>query len=136
MNSSTSPTASIINQRFRHFPNNFVLSGQASSTDISGLGELGALWLATAFNNDNAYNFYTSDQFVFPGTSGSRKFIGRTVRCIASSIYICAAYDVEFTPRYINVSDNYAHRYGYAVRCLFSEQLHFVQERQLQIYEH
>ena len=86
MNSSTSPTASIMNQRFRHFPNNFLLSGQSDPTGIFDRGGLGAIWLATALNNNYTYNLFIYDQLVYPGTAGSHKYIGRTVRCIASSV--------------------------------------------------
>ncbi|MDO5451773.1 MAG: FISUMP domain-containing protein [Candidatus Saccharibacteria bacterium] len=83
MTSSTSPTVTIMLQRLRHFPNNFVYSGNVNGASLSNRGSGGYYWSSTAYSNNVAYYLYFYSSSVYPGTNGSsRKYLGRTVRCV------------------------------------------------------
>ena len=86
MNSTTSPTVTIMLKRLRHFPNNLLYSGYVNGDSIMTRGSIGSLWSSTA--NNNSIAFYLSFDFsrVYPGTcSGYFKNYGRAVRCVASN---------------------------------------------------
>ena len=84
MSSSTAPTAAIMDKRLRHFPNNFLRSGVVNGASLDNRGSVGYYWSSTAGSNNNAYNLYFYSSSVYPGASSSRKYSGRTVRCLVS----------------------------------------------------
>ena len=84
MNSSTTPTAAIMEKRLRHFPNNFLHSGNVSGASLNNRGSYGGYWSSTAFNSVSAYYLYFGSSSVNPGTGGSYKYYGRAVRCLVS----------------------------------------------------
>ncbi len=81
MSSSTTPTGTIMNERLRHYPNNFVYSGDVYGASLNTRGSSGDYWLSTASSNSNAYSLYFVSSSVSPGTGGYTKYYGRAVRC-------------------------------------------------------
>ncbi len=86
MNSSTAPTATIMDERLRHFPNNFVNSGYIYGSSLSYRGSGGIYWSSTASSNNGVYHFYFDGVYVYPGSNnGNGKYSGRVIRCLVSS---------------------------------------------------
>ena len=69
--------------RWRSFPNNFVYSGYWYGSSAYSRGNLGYYWSSTALNTDYAYYLYFGSGSVDPGTNGSGKDGGNSVRCVA-----------------------------------------------------
>ena len=69
----------------RSYPNNFLYSGLVYSGSVSGRGSGGYYWSSTAYNVSYAYGLYLYSTNVYPGTYYFSKYIGRTIRCLASS---------------------------------------------------
>ncbi|MDO5451932.1 MAG: FISUMP domain-containing protein, partial [Candidatus Saccharibacteria bacterium] len=84
MYSSTTPTAAIMAKRLRHFPNNFLHSGDVNGASLSSRGSNGYYWSSTADSSSSAYSLYFCSSSVYPGTYSSDKYSGRTVRCLVS----------------------------------------------------
>ena len=84
MSSSTAPTGAIMEKRLRHFPNNFLYSGNVNGTSLLGRGSYAYYWSSTALNSSNVYNLHFSSSSVYPGTNYNSKYTGRTVRCLVS----------------------------------------------------
>ena len=70
---------------FRKFPNNFVYSGLVTSAAAYTRGTDGYYWSSTANDSYNSYYMYLYSTEVRPGTGGSSKFLGYSIRCLASS---------------------------------------------------
>ena len=68
----------------RAYPNNFVYSGYVTSGSVYDRGSLGNYWSSTARSSGYAYNLYLYSSYVTPGTDYSYKYVGRTIRCVAS----------------------------------------------------
>ena len=72
---------------FRNFPNNFLLSGEASSSSIYRRGSEMNYWTSTVTSGENSYIMEVNDYYgdLKPGTGATFKYSGLTVRCIVSS---------------------------------------------------
>ena len=70
--------------RWRKYPVNFVYSGYVYSGSVYIRGSNGSYWSSTANSSSNAYSLYFYGSSVYPGTSSSLKYSGRTMRCVAS----------------------------------------------------
>ena len=72
---------------FRNFPNNFLLSGEASSSSIYRRGSEMNYWTSTVTSGENSYIMEVNDYYgdFKPGTGATFKYSGLTVRCIVSS---------------------------------------------------
>ena len=71
---------------FRSYPNNFVYSGSVDSGSVRSRGSRGNYWSSTANSSSLAYSLYLISSNVYPGTDGSSKYYGRTVRCVVSGV--------------------------------------------------
>ena len=82
---TTNPDGKTATAAFRSFPNNFLYSGlfRTSSADYRGSG--GLYWSSTAYGNDSSYYLYLDSSSVYPGTTFSSKYGGRSIRCVAGS---------------------------------------------------
>ena len=80
-----SPEGYNASMSLRTFPNNFIYSGYWGSDSAGGRGSNGRYWSSSAINNQNAYYLYFMSSTVQPGTKGSYKFYGASVRCVAGS---------------------------------------------------
>ena len=69
---------------FRRYPNNFVYSGNISSSSINGRGTYGSYWTSTIYSNEYGYRLDIYSSYVTPGTGYNYKNYGRTVRCLTS----------------------------------------------------
>lgn len=85
MNSSTTPTGTMMSNRLRQFPNNFTNSGGYFGTSPSSRGNYGSYWTSVARNNNNAYTLYLINFNVTPGGYDNGKYFGLSVRCVAGS---------------------------------------------------
>ncbi len=70
--------------RWRKYPVNFVYSGYVYSGSVNYRGSRGRYWSSTASSSFNAYNLNFYNSSVYPGTSGSSKYSGWAIRCVAS----------------------------------------------------
>ena len=68
----------------RAYPNNFVYSGYVGSGSVYNRGSYGFYWSSTAYSGYYAYTMYFLSSGVYPGTYGSNKYYGRTIRCVAT----------------------------------------------------
>ena len=68
----------------RSYPNNFLNSGLLNGDSFSNRGSIGYYWSSTAYNKNNAYRLNITSSDVYPGTSYSVKYGGRSVRCLAA----------------------------------------------------
>ncbi len=66
----------------RSYPNNFVYSGRVDGSSVGNRGSLGYYWSATASNGSYAYQFYSYNTIVDPGTGTSSKYYGKSIRCV------------------------------------------------------
>ena len=83
MNYSSTPHPYIMQQRFYHFPNNFLSSGGVIGSNINDRGSSGTFWSSTS-QYDAAHELTTGGMSFSPGTNAYYKYSGRTVRCIAN----------------------------------------------------
>lgn len=68
----------------RSFPNNFLYSGNAYSSNIYDRGSYGLYWSSSANNAYYAHYLYLVSSGLYPGTGGDVKFYGFTVRCVVA----------------------------------------------------
>ena len=78
------PEGTDASNKLRAYPNNFVYSGYVGSGSVYNRGSYGYYWSSTANSSDDAYYLYLDSSYVTPGTSDSSKYLGWTVRCVAS----------------------------------------------------
>ena len=71
-------------KKWRSFPNNFLYSGDADSSNINDRGSNGYYWSSSAFTASNAYNLGLGSSGLRPGTDFNNKFYGFTVRCVVA----------------------------------------------------
>ena len=69
---------------WRSFPNNFLYSGFAYSSNIHNRGLYGSYWSSSANNAGNAYSLYLNSSYLSPGTNNDYKFDGFPVRCVVA----------------------------------------------------
>ena len=83
--SSSNPTGVVMSSRFRSYPNNFVYSGDVSSSGSgSGRGSYSGYWSSTATTSPNlAYDFGLSSTSVNPSHNYYKSY-GRSIRCLFS----------------------------------------------------
>ena len=71
---------------FRKYPNNFVYSGSVYGGSVNYRGTKVFYWSSTTANiSSNAYFMSFNNSNVYPGTNGSYKHSGRSIRCVAPS---------------------------------------------------
>jgi uncharacterized protein (TIGR02145 family) len=81
--SGESQSSSVISNRFRTFPNNFLYSGYFNGSSAYGRGKYGNYWSSTANADINSYYLFLSSFSVYPGTGSSSKYKGLSIRCLA-----------------------------------------------------
>ncbi len=67
----------------RNYPNNFIYSGYWYGSSATNRGSYGYYWSSSAYYSSSAYRLIFSSSNVYPGTSGSSKRYGFSVRCVA-----------------------------------------------------
>ena len=83
MNSASSPSASIISARFRHFPNNYVYSGIVTGGQIGSRGGKVSYWSSKTASTTYVNTLDFQGLNSYPGTAnGTAKNKGATVRCL------------------------------------------------------
>ena len=78
-NNATDSTAS---NKFRSFPNNFILSGLADGASIINRTFVGYYWSSSAYDGVGAYYMLLGKSNISPGTTNFSKRGGYAVRCI------------------------------------------------------
>ena len=78
--------ASPVDKKLRSYPNNFIYSGSVLSGSVYNRSTIGYFWSSTARDSGGAYILQLSSSYVYPGTLNFYKYIGRTVRCVASGV--------------------------------------------------
>ena len=68
-------------KRIRHFPNNFVYSGEANGASLLSRGSGFSYWSSVSSTNDLAKHMYYSSSGFYPDYSSS-KYQGQAVRCV------------------------------------------------------
>ena len=71
----------------RAAPNNFIYSGQISSTSPARRGTYGHYWTSTATNASSAYGLSVNNSSVGPGTESNSKYYGRAIRCQSGAMF-------------------------------------------------
>ncbi len=79
-----SEEAGPIDAILRTYPNNFVHTGFINGSSITSRGSRSSHWSSTVNTSSGAFYFYFYSSYVYPGTGGSNKYYGRSIRCIAS----------------------------------------------------
>ena len=75
-----------VSNALRSYPNNFVYSGYLYGSSVGSRNSYGDYWSASGCTNSRAYSLYFRSTYVRPGTeTGSYKYGGRMVRCVAGS---------------------------------------------------
>ncbi len=69
----------------RNYPNNFLYSGFFDTSSADNRGSYGYYWSSTAVSNLSSYTLRLNSSSVNPGTGGSSKFYGSSIRCTASA---------------------------------------------------
>ena len=85
MNTSTTPTVTIMLQRVRHFPNNIVYSGIVRAGSLDNRGSTGSLLSSMAAANDTDHNLNFNSDGIALGIGTGPKYNGNAIRCIAPS---------------------------------------------------
>ncbi len=68
----------------RTYPNNLLYSGNVTGASIYHRGSSGYYWASTTYNSYYAYDLALHLSNVYPGTDTNYKYLGRTVRCLAT----------------------------------------------------
>ncbi len=84
-NSVTNAAGKTATAAIRSYPNNFLYSGGVDSGSVNNRGSSGFYWSSTAYHYNGAYRLSLSSSNIYPGTDYSYKYIGRSIRCLASS---------------------------------------------------
>ena len=84
-NTSTDPTGATRSIVWRSFPNNFVYSGLFYTASAGNRGAYGYYWSSTANSSYTSYNLRLYSSTLNPGTNGSNKYTGLSIRCISIS---------------------------------------------------
>ena len=69
----------------RSYPNNFLYSGNVYGSSVTSRGSSGLYWSSTARSDGSACSLLLGSSNVFPGTYNDLKYVGRSIRCLASS---------------------------------------------------
>ena len=85
-NYTGTPEGTDASNKLRAYPNNFVHSGSVYSGSVSYRGSYGFFWSSTTRFSSIAYYLGLSSSYVSPGTDGSNKYYGRSVRCVSSGV--------------------------------------------------
>ena len=83
--SETNANGDTANKALRKYPNNFLYSGNFTTSSANGRGSFGRYWSSIAYSNDGSYNLSLNSSGVYPGTSGNDKSRGQSIRCTAGS---------------------------------------------------
>ena len=81
---TTNTAGDTATKAFRKYPNNFVYSGNVDSGSVINRGSYGRYWSSTAYSSGSAYSLRLVSSNVGPGTYGSLKYSGWTIRCLVS----------------------------------------------------
>ena len=84
-NSMTATSSNTANSnKFRAFPNNFIYAGSWSVGSPGDRGVGGYYWSASASSSSSAYYLYLISAGTHTNNYTSSKYVGRSVRCVAS----------------------------------------------------
>lgn len=80
-------TSSLMSNRWRSYPNNFLFSGQQNGNSITNRGETGNYHGISASSSNNLINMWLQATKVSTNTNGSSKIRGQSVRCMMQKYY-------------------------------------------------
>ena len=84
--SSSNPVGAEVSKAFRSYPNNFICSGNFTTSSPSGRGSYGYYWSSTASSNLHFSHYLGfSNIGVGPGTDRYYKSNGQSIRCLVPS---------------------------------------------------
>ena len=70
---------------YRSYPNNFVYSGTVNGASVINRSSYGNYWSSSAYSSLGAYSLRFLSSSVYPGTYGSNKYFGRSIRCLSGT---------------------------------------------------
>ena len=81
---NTTPTGTVMSNRFRNFPNNILTGGSYQYDSAVGRGDGGKYWTRTSggTTSSGAYGFSFFKPYVYPNTVNLSKYWGLAVRCL------------------------------------------------------
>ena len=79
------PEGSDASNKLRAYPNNFLYSGYFNTSSAGNRGSRGNYWSSTANSYYSSYSLSLGSSNVYPGTYGSYKYNGQSIRCTAGS---------------------------------------------------
>jgi uncharacterized protein (TIGR02145 family) len=79
--SGENQSSSVINNRFKTFPNNFLYSGGFSGSSAENRGSYGFHWSRSACSYDRSYYLTLESTYLTP-SDVNFKFLGFSVRCL------------------------------------------------------
>ncbi len=81
---NTTPTGTVMSNRFRSFPNNILTGGSYQYDSAVGRGDGGKYWTRTSggTTSSGAYGFSFFKPYVYPNTVNLSKYWGLAVRCL------------------------------------------------------
>ena len=90
MDTSNEPDYRVATQRelsdkIRQYPNNFVMAGYASGTNISGRGSNAQYMSSTSGSSTSTHNLFFNSNLSRPRSNNSNKYMGGSVRCLVDN---------------------------------------------------
>ena len=82
--STTNTVGDTALKAFRKYPNNFVYSGQVHYGSVYERGRSGSYWSSTVYSSSNSYDLNLVSGVVYPGTSRTDNYIGKSIRCLVT----------------------------------------------------
>ena len=79
------PEGTDASNKLRAYPNNFLYSGYFLGSSAGNRGSGGRYWSSTAYVNTRSYRLSLDSSNVSPGTNGTNKYIGHSIRCTVSA---------------------------------------------------
>lgn len=83
--SETNANGDTATKALRKYPNNFLYSGNFSTSSAINRGSFGYYWSSTAYGSFSSYTLYLNSSLVYPGTSKYVKYYGQSIRCTVGS---------------------------------------------------
>lgn len=80
-------TSTVMSNRWRSYPNNFLYSGQQNGSSITSRGETGNYHGISASSSANLVNMWLQSNKVSTNANGSSKIRGQSIRCMIQKYY-------------------------------------------------
>ena len=82
---NTTPSGKEMSKIWRGFPNNFLYSGDSTTSSAGSRGSGGYYWSSTAKDNFMSYHDVLASHSILPGTGSDIRYRGFSIRCISGS---------------------------------------------------